>query len=159
MRTFCPSVASGETIAEGWITGRMSGKDRTKDEAFFPDTPSDSQCRGLNLTPVTERYNLCSLHIIKEKFLRYAVPARSKTGKWLESWTAVTASAEWKKHPRCPAHLSFHRSGEVGEREKHHGVQCLWERFSVDCGHLLRQGALLHPAVLTYAEHDKNDWT
>ena len=35
------------------------------------------------------------MRIIKEQFLREAVPPSSKTGKWLESWRLVVRAAEW----------------------------------------------------------------
>jgi mRNA interferase HigB len=35
------------------------------------------------------------LRIIKEKFLREAIPPRSKAGKWLEAWITVVRLADW----------------------------------------------------------------
>lgn len=38
---------------------------------------------------------MCSLHLIKEQFLKVAVPPKSKAGKWLDAWAIVVKTAEW----------------------------------------------------------------
>lgn len=45
MRTLRPSVASGETIADGWITPEMSAYLAGNDEVFYP------RISGLALKP------------------------------------------------------------------------------------------------------------
>jgi len=51
------------------------------------------------LTAGANRHNLCSLHIIKEKFLKEAAPPKSKAGKWLAAWMMVHKSYE---NETCP---------------------------------------------------------
>ena len=119
------------------------------------------KCRGpaqKQLTADAKRHILCSLHIIKEKFLKEAAPPRSKAGKWLEAWAAVVNSAEWVSirdvrvtYPSAdPVKVSSGRNVTV---------------FNV-CGNNYRLIVAIHYdkrriytlRFMTHAEYDKNQW-
>jgi mRNA interferase HigB len=101
---------------------------------------------------------LYSLRIIKEKFLKEAVPPRSKAGKWLDAWRFVVRVAEWRN------------LGEL--RMSYPSADTVWTKsgrnvtvFNV-CGNDLRLIVAIHYdnqriytlRLLTHAEYDKNHW-
>jgi mRNA interferase HigB len=49
-----------------------------------------------DLNPHLKRYIMYRLRIIKESYLKSAVPPKSKAGKWLEAWRMVVRAANWK---------------------------------------------------------------
>jgi hypothetical protein len=57
MRTFCPSEASGETMAVGWITPEMSANECRNDEVFF-----SGRFRPWKIPAADGLYSAASLH-------------------------------------------------------------------------------------------------
>jgi len=98
------------------------------------------------------------LRIIKEQFLREAVPPASKAGKWLESWRVVVKASDWqnigevrKTYPSAdPVRIESGRVITV---------------FNV-CGNSYRLITAIHYdkqrvftlRLLTHADYDKNRW-
>jgi len=98
------------------------------------------------------------LRIIKEQFLKDAVPPASKAGKWLEAWRVAVRDAEWrnigdvrKTYPSAdPVKVASGRTVMI---------------FNV-CGNDYRLIVAIHYnrqlvytlRLLTHAEYDKNKW-
>lgn len=104
------------------------------------------------------RYKLCRLRIIKEQFLKDAVPSASKVGRWLETWRVAVRAAEWgnigdvrRTYPSAdPVKVESGRTVTV---------------FNV-CGNDYRLLVAIHYdkkrvytlQLLTHADYDKNKW-
>ena len=98
------------------------------------------------------------MRIIKEQFLKDAVPPASKAGKWLEAWRVAVRDAEWrnigdvrKTYPSAdPVKVASGRTVMI---------------FNV-CGNDYRLIVAIHYnrqlvytlRLLTHAEYDKNKW-
>jgi mRNA interferase HigB len=98
------------------------------------------------------------LRIIKEQFLRVAVPPASKAGKWLEAWRLLVKASDWrsigdvrKTYPSAdPVRIESGRVVTV---------------FNV-CGNDYRLITAIHYdkqriytlRLLTHADYDKNRW-
>lgn len=101
---------------------------------------------------------MCRLRIIKEKFLKEAVPPASKAGKWLESWRSVVKASEWKNIGDV---RKTYPSADTVRIESGRTVTI----FNV-CGNDYRLISAIHYnkqrvftlRLLTHAEYDKDRW-
>jgi mRNA interferase HigB len=104
------------------------------------------------------RYKLCRLRIIKEQFLKDAVPPASKAGKWLETWRLAVRAAEWKNIGDV---RKTYPSADSVKVESGRNITV----FNV-CGNDYRLIVAIHYdkqrvytlRLLTHANYDKNKW-
>lgn len=110
------------------------------------------------LTPGPNRHNLYRLRIIKEQFLRDAIPPASKAGKWLESWRLSVRSAEWRNLGDV---RKTYPSADAVKTESGRNLTV----FNA-CGNDYRLIVAIHYdkqrvytlRLLTHANYDKNKW-
>ncbi|MEO5715367.1 MAG: type II toxin-antitoxin system HigB family toxin [Luteolibacter sp.] len=114
--------------------------------------------RIFRLTNHSNQYNLYWLRIIKEHFLKEAVPSGSKAGKWLEAWRIAVRAAGWGSIGDV---RKTYLSADFVKIESGRSVTV----FNV-CGNDYRLLTAIHYdkqrvytlRFLTHAEYDKNKW-
>ena len=110
------------------------------------------------MTDAAHQYNLCRLRIIKEQFLKDAVPPASKAGKWLEIWRLAVRAAEWRNIGEV---RKTYPSADPVKVESGRNITV----FNV-CGNDYRLIVAIHYdkqrvytlRLLTHADYDKNKW-
>lgn len=98
------------------------------------------------------------MRIIKEQFLKEAVPPATKIGKWLEAWRLAVRLADWKNIADV---RKTYPSADPVRAESGRTVTV----FNV-CGNAYRLLTAIHYdkrrlytlRLLTHAEYDKNRW-